>query len=33
MATEAINVDAGGAVVEFGLSSFASDRIQLVFES
>ncbi|WP_342239375.1 phosphonate metabolism transcriptional regulator PhnF [Inquilinus sp. OTU3971] len=33
MATEAINVDAEGAVVEFGLSSFASDRIQLVFES
>ncbi|TSD86299.1 phosphonate metabolism transcriptional regulator PhnF [Mycobacterium sp. KBS0706] len=32
MATEAINVDAEGAVVEFGLSSFASDRIQLVFE-
>lgn len=33
MATEALNVDAEGAVVEFGLSSFASDRIQLVFES
>ncbi|WP_343716845.1 phosphonate metabolism transcriptional regulator PhnF [Inquilinus sp.] len=32
MATEALNVDAEGAVVEFGLSSFASDRIQLVFE-
>ncbi|WP_225769486.1 phosphonate metabolism transcriptional regulator PhnF [Inquilinus sp. Marseille-Q2685] len=32
MATEAINVDAEGTVVEFGLSSFASDRIQLVFE-
>lgn len=33
MATEALNVDAEGAVVEYGLSSFASDRIQLVFES
>ncbi|WP_026871015.1 phosphonate metabolism transcriptional regulator PhnF [Inquilinus limosus] len=33
MATEAVNVDAEGRVVEFGLSSFASDRIQLVFES
>lgn len=33
MATEAVNVDADGTVVEFGLSSFASDRIQLVFES
>ncbi|OWJ64257.1 phosphonate metabolism transcriptional regulator PhnF [Inquilinus limosus] len=32
MATEALNVDADGTVVEFGLSSFASDRIQLVFE-
>ncbi|MGK9233470.1 phosphonate metabolism transcriptional regulator PhnF [Inquilinus limosus] len=32
MSTEAINVDAEGTVVEFGLSSFASDRIQLVFE-
>ena len=33
LATEALNVDAEGRVVEFGLSSFASDRIQLVFES
>lgn len=33
MATEAVNVDAEGRVIEYGLSSFASDRIQLVFES
>ncbi|MGK9167578.1 phosphonate metabolism transcriptional regulator PhnF [Inquilinus limosus] len=33
MATEAVNVDAEGRPVEYGLSSFASDRIQLVFES
>ncbi|WP_395675858.1 phosphonate metabolism transcriptional regulator PhnF [Inquilinus sp.] len=33
LSTEALNVDAEGQVVEFGLSSFASDRIQLVFES
>ena len=32
MMTEAVNVDAEGKVIEFGLSSFASDRIQLVFE-
>ena len=30
--TEAINVDADGRVIEYGQSSFASDRIQLVFE-
>lgn len=33
MATEAVNVDTKGVVIEFGLTSFASDRIQLVFES
>lgn len=33
LVTESVNVDAAGTPIEFGLTRFPSDRVQMVFES
>jgi GntR family phosphonate transport system transcriptional regulator len=33
LVTEAINTDAAGAPIEYGIAKFAADRVRLVFES